>query len=176
MRLVHPTLSDLQLRSAVSRFKMSDVAPAIVAADLQTSKAADVVLTPNTCVVIPFTTFIENSGSFAFASSGDGTFTMPNNGTYQITLTARLLNSADTKSGPVQFVAFMAYSGISIVNTPVVFSVQPGNSTCVASFTVMGYQAGTEISACLQTESSILSLTTPIDSDNAPADLSIRLV
>ena len=151
----------------------------VVAANLQTSDVLDLALIPRTPVIIPFTVFTVNSGSFAFTSSGDGTFTMPYDGTYQITLTARILNSAEEKSNPAKLIAFMAYSWTSIVNTATVFSLQSAsNSTCVASFPVMAYKAGTEITANLETETDTtsLSLTAPIDTEYAPAELSIQLI
>jgi hypothetical protein len=151
--------------------------PSPVTADLQTSLELDLALPPTAELVIPFTTFIENSGSFAFTSSGDGTFTMPEDGTYEVTLTLSVLNSADAESSAARLIAFMAYSGISIANTTKVFSLQPAcSSTCVVSTFIIGYKAGTEISANLQAgDGTLLSLVAAIDR-SVPADLVVKLL
>lgn len=151
--------------------------PPPVSADVQTSLELDLALPPSVELVIPFTTFVENSGSFAFTASGDGTFTMPQDGTYAVTLTLSVLNSADAESSAAQLIAFMAYSGISIANTVKVFSLQPSSSsTCVLNTVIIGYKAGTEISASLQAGSgTLLSLVASIDT-SAPADLIVKLV
>ena len=161
--------------------KMSDVVLSTppVSADLQTSQELDLHLTPSTGVVIPFTTFVENSGSFAFTSSGNGTFVMPENGSYQVTLTFSVLNSADAKtSAPAQVVAYMAVSGIVLVNTPMSFYINPGKtSTCVMTALVIGYAAGTEITANLEAakDGTLLSLVSP-DGESIPANLLVTLV
>jgi hypothetical protein len=148
-----------------------------VSADLQTPHELDLQLTPSVELVIPFTTFVENSGSFAFTASGDGTFTMPEDGSYEATLTLSILNSADAESSAAQLFAYMAYSGISIANTMKVFSLQPASSsTCVVSTVINGYKAGTEISASLQTgPDTQLSLVAAIDT-SVPANLLVKLI
>jgi hypothetical protein len=151
--------------------------PPPVSADLQTSLELDLALPPSAELVIPFTTFVENSGSFAFTASGDGTFTMPQDGTYEVTLTLSVLNSADGESSAARLFAYMAYSGISIANTMKIFSLQPASSsTCVVSTVINGYKAGTEISASLQTgPDTLLSLVAAIDT-SVPADLLVKLI
>jgi hypothetical protein len=139
--------------------------PPPVCADLETSEGLDLALTPSTSVVVPFTAFTVNSGSFAFTSGG--AFTMPSDGSYSATLTFTVFNSTDTDtemessgtksdptpppSGPAQLIAFMAYSGISIANTTTFFKIEPAESkTCVVNTTIIGYKAGTEINVGLQ--------------------------
>ena len=129
-------------------------------ADLQTSKALDLLLTPNTSVVVPFTVFAVNSGSFAFTSGG--AFTMPRDGSYKATLSFTIFNSADADTemesdptppplGPAQLIAFIAYSGISIANTTTFFKIQPAETqTCTVTTTIIDYLAGTEINASLE--------------------------
>jgi len=138
--------------------------PQPVYADLETSEALDLSLTPDTPVVVPFTVFTDNSGPFVFASGG--AFIMPRDGSYEVTLTCTVFNSTDTDTemessdtkrdpppppSPAQLIAFMAYSGVSIANTTTFFKIQPAESqTCVVNTIIVDYKAGTEINAGLQ--------------------------
>jgi hypothetical protein len=156
--------------------------PPPVCADLETVEDLDLELTPSTPVVVPFTVFTVNSGSFAFTSGG--AFTMPSDGSYSVTLTFAVLNSADTDTemgssdtksdppppSPAQLIAFMAYSGISIANTATFFKIQPAESqTCVVDTIIIGYKAGTEINAGLQAGADTSLLL-------QDADLSVKLI
>tara|TARA_R110000868_G_scaffold297821_2_gene558090 strand:+ start:2789 stop:3280 length:492 start_codon:yes stop_codon:yes gene_type:complete len=134
--------------------------PPPVRADLETSEGLDLTLTPSTSVVVPFTVFTANSGSFAFTSGG--AFTMPSNGSYNVILTFNVFNPVGTdremesdppppSPDPAQLIAFMAYSGISIANTTTFLKIQPAESqTCVVTTNILNYTAGTEINASLQ--------------------------
>jgi hypothetical protein len=140
-----------------------------VYADLETANPLDLELTPRMDVVVPFTSFTENSGSFVL--TGGGVFTMPNDGTYQIRLSCDAYNSStDEREDPAQLIAFMAYSGISIANTVTFFKLQQGETkTCVVSANIVGYVAGTEIGASLEAgDKTSLTL--------SKADLSVRLI
>ena len=129
-------------------------------ADLKTSEALDLLLTPDTSVVVPFTVFTVNSGSFAFTSNG--AFTMPRDGSYKATLTFKVFNSTDADTemesdpsspppSPAQLIAFMTYSGISIANTTTFFKIQPAETqTCTVTTTIIDYITGTEINASLE--------------------------
>lgn len=149
-------------------------------ADLETSEALNLPLYPNTSVVVPFTVFTVNSGPFVFTSSG--AFTMPRDGSYSVTLTFKVSNSADTDTdmessdppppppGPAQLIAFMAYSGVSIANTTTGFKIQPAETqTCVVTTTIIDYKEGTEINAGLQAGADTSLLL-------QEADLSVKLV
>jgi hypothetical protein len=156
--------------------------PLPVCADLETSEALDLALTPSTPVVVPFTEFTVNSGSFAFTSGG--AFTMPDDGSYSATLTFTVFNSADADTEmeidtkrrepmpppPAQLIAFMAYSGVSIANTTTFFKIEPAESkTCVVTTNIIGYKAGTEINAGLQAGADTSLLL-------QDADLSVKLI
>lgn len=131
-----------------------------VHADLETLEALNLSLSASTSVVVPFTVFTVNSGSFAFTSGG--AFTMPRDGLYKATLSFTVSNSADADTemesdpsppppGPAQLIAFMAYSGTSIANTTTFFKIQPAESkTCIVTTTIIDYIAGTEINASLE--------------------------
>jgi hypothetical protein len=167
---------------------MSSVTPPIpedtsaVYADLETSEALDLALTPSTPIIVPFTVFTDDSGSFAFTSGG--AFTMPSDGSYSVTLSFTVFNSTDTDTemessdtkrdppppGPAQLIAFMAYSGISIANTTTVFKIEPAESqTCVVGTIIIDYKAGTEINAGLQAGANTSLLL-------QDADLSVKLI
>jgi hypothetical protein len=154
-----------------------------VYADLETPEALDLALTPSTPVVVPFTVFTDDSGSFAFTSGG--AFTMPKDGSYSATLTFTVFNStdadtemesSDTKRDPpppptpAQLIAFMAYSGVSIANTTTFFKIEPAESqTCNVNTIIIGYKAGTEINAGLQAGADTSLLL-------QDADLSVKLI
>jgi hypothetical protein len=155
----------------------------VVYADLETPEELDLTLAPNTPVTVPFTVFTANSGSFAFTSGG--AFTMPSDGSYSVTLTFTVFNSADADTemessdtkrdpppppAPAQLIAFMAYSGVSIANTTTFFKIQPTESqTCVVNTIITGYKTGTEINAGLQAGADTSLLL-------QEADLSVKLI